>query len=68
MNYYIALINQEQFEWCILATDSEDFAYKVFEEFSAPPGWNAELRATTEDVDTHLNYEVLRYDYSQFDM
>ena len=68
MHYLIVWINEERFEWCILATDDEDFACKIFEELSAPPGWNIELRATEEDIDTYLNYEVLRYDYSQFDM
>ena len=66
MNYFIVFLRQDKFEWCVLETEDEDYAYQVFEDMSAPPDWNMELRATEEDVDTCLNYEVLRYDHSQF--
>ena len=68
MTYFIALIRQDDFEWCVLQTEDEEYVYRVFEDFCAPPNWNVELRTTEEDVDTYRNYEVLRYDHSQFDM
>lgn len=67
MNYFICLINRDGFEWCILQTEDEEYAYRVFEDLSAPPDWNTELRATEESVETYRTYEVLRYDHSQFD-
>ena len=66
MNYYIAFLNEEGFEWCVLQTTDKEYAYKVFEDMCPPPGYNMELRATEEDIDTHINYEVLGYDHSGF--
>ena len=68
MNYFIVFIKEDGFEWCILETTDDLYATRVFEDLSTPPGYNMELRQTEEDVDTHLNYEVLRYDHSQFEM
>lgn len=66
MNYFIVIIQEDGTDWCILQTQDEEYAYRVFEDLCMPVGWNSELRATEEDVDTYLSYEVLRYDYSQF--
>ena len=68
MNYFIAFISEEEFEWCVLETTDYEYALMVFEDLSAPPGWNMELRATYESVETYRTYEVLRYDHSQFAM
>lgn len=68
MNYFIVFINEEEFEWCVLETTDYEYALMVFEDLSAPPGWNMELRATYESVETYRTYEVLRYDHSQFEM
>lgn len=65
MNYFIALITEdEMFEWCILQTADKDYAYKVFKDLSAPPGYNMELRCTTEDIETYRTYDVLGYNHS----
>lgn len=66
MNYFITFFNKDEFEWCVLQTTDEEYAYKVFEDLSAPPDWNMELRCTTENIETYRTYEVLRYDHSQF--
>lgn len=66
MNYYIAYINKDGLDWAVFQTTDEEYAYRVFEDLSTIPGWNIELRATEEDIDTHLHYEVLRYDHSEF--
>lgn len=66
MNYYIAFITEDGFDWCVLESTDYDYIYRVFEDLSAPPGFNMELRVTEEDVDTHVTYEVLRYDHSGF--
>lgn len=68
MTYFIVMMNEEEFEWCVLQTEDEDYARRVFEDFCTLPGWNAELRCTMEDIETHISYDVLRYDHSQFDM
>lgn len=66
MNYFIAFMTEDEFEWCVLQTTDEDYAYKVFEDLSAPPGYNMELRCTTENIETYRTYEVLRDDNTQF--
>lgn len=66
MNYFIVFYNEEEFEWCVLETTDEVYAYRVFEDLSAPPDWNMELRCTEEPVETYRSYEVLRFDHSQF--
>lgn len=66
MNYFISFMRQDGDEWCVLVTTDDEYAYKVFEDLCSPPGWNMELRCTKEDIDTYLNYDVLRYDHSQF--
>lgn len=66
MNYYIAYINKDGLDWAVFQTTDEEYARRVFEDLSTIPGWNMELRATEEDIDTHLHYEVLRYDHSEF--
>lgn len=68
MNYFIAFMREDEFEWCVLQTTDEEYAYRVFEDISAPPGYNVELRCTEEDIETYRTYEVLRYDHSQFYM
>lgn len=60
MNYYIAFINEEGQDWCVLETTDKAYAYKVYDELSAPWGYDKELRQTESDVDTHLSYEVLK--------
>ena len=62
--YYIALIDDNDMDWCILESDDYDYLLDIFEKMSAPPGYNMELRRRDEDIDTHLFYEVLRYDHS----
>lgn len=66
MNYYIAFITEDGTDWCVLAGTDYDYITTIFETLSAPPGFNMELRATEEDIDTHVTYEVLRFDHSQF--
>lgn len=66
MNYFISFTNAEEFDWCVLVTDDYDYAYKVFEDLCPLPGYKMELRATDQDIDTYTNYEVLRYDYSNY--
>ena len=68
MNYFIAFMTEDEFDWCVLQTTDEEYAYRVFEDLDAPPGFNVELRCTTEDIETYRTYEVLRYDHSQFPM
>lgn len=68
MTYFIVMMNEDEFEWCVLETEDEDYARRVFEDFCTLPGWNAELRCTMESVETYRTYDVLRYDHSQFDM
>ena len=68
MTYFIVLMNKDEFEWCVLQTEDEEYAMKVFEDFDTLPGWNVELRCTKEDVETYKTYDVIRYDHSQFDM
>ena len=63
-NYYIALIDKDGNEWGILESTDYDYIYRVFEDMSAPPDYDMELRGTNEDVDTHLDYTVLRYERS----
>lgn len=66
MNYFICFINSEDFDWCALETTDMEYAHRVFEDLLAPPGWKMELRCTEEDIDTYINYELLRYDYSNY--
>jgi hypothetical protein len=66
MNYYIAFISENGTDWAVLESTDYDYINRVYEEICAPPGYNTELRATEEDIDTHLSYEVLRYDHSEF--
>ena len=66
MNYFIAFIAEDEFEWCVMESTDFDYISKIYESMSAPPGYNTELRATEEDIETYRTYEVLRYDYSQF--
>lgn len=62
-NYYIALIDNDKNEWGILESTDFNYISRVFEDMSAPPDYcSIELRGTNEDIDTHLDYEVLRYD------
>ena len=68
MTYFIALIREDEFEWCILQTEDDVYAHSVFEDLNPPPGCNMELRCTEEDIETYRTYDILRYDYSQFDM
>lgn len=65
MNYYIAFITEDGSEWNVMESTDYDYIYDVFENLSAPPGFNMELRAIEEDADEE-DYEVLRYDHSQF--
>lgn len=65
MNYFIAMIRKEDgFDWCIMESTDYDYIYRVFEDMVKPPEYDIELRATEEDIDTYLSYEVLRYDRS----
>ncbi len=64
MNYYIVFIDKDDFEWCVISGTDEEFMFNLFEEISPPPGYNMELRSTDEDLDTHLYYEVIRYNHS----
>jgi len=66
--YFITFFNEDEFEWCVLSTDDREYAFRVFKDLSAPPGWNMELRSTEEDIETFRTYEVLRYDHSQFEV
>lgn len=66
MNYYIVFIDKDDFEWAIMESTDYEFINRVYEELCPPPGYNTELRSTEEDIDTHLTYEVLRYDHSAF--
>lgn len=66
MNYYIVFIAENGEEWTILTSEDYDYIAQVFEELSAPPQYNTELRQTEEDIDTALSYEVVRYDHSNF--
>lgn len=71
MNYFITFIRQDEAEWCGLVTTDKEYAYKVFEDLCTPPNWNMELRCTEKDIDIYsagdiLDYDVLRYDHSQF--
>ena len=65
MTYYICMIDTEGFDWGVFMTDDYDYAYRVFEDMSPMPNCRMELRATKEDIASHLHYEVLRYDNSQ---
>ena len=64
MNYYIVFIDKDDFEWAIISGIDEEYMFDLFEQMSPPPGYNMELRSTDEDLDTHLNYKVIRYDRS----
>ena len=66
MNYFIVFLREDDYEWCVFQTTSEDYANRVFDDLCSPPYWNMELRATEEDVDTYTTCCVLRYDHSQF--
>lgn len=66
MNYFISFMHKEGDEWCVFFTTDEEYAYKVFEDLCPPPNWNMELRCTKEDIETYLDYEVLRYDHREF--
>ena len=66
MNYYIVFIAENGEEWTVLTSEDFDYIERVFEELSAPPQYNTELRQTAEDIDTALTYEVVRYDHSNF--
>lgn len=65
MNYFIAFIGEDEFEWCVLQTTDKEYATKVFKDLDSPPGWNMELRATEESIETYRSYYVLDYDYSK---
>lgn len=66
MNYLICFVNENGEDWCIVSGDGYDYMYNLFEKMSPPPGWNMELRETEEDVDTYMDYTVIRYDHSNF--
>ncbi len=68
MNYFIAFIRKDEFEWCVFETTDEKYAYKVFDDLCAPPGYNMELRCTPEPIETYRSYGILKFDYSQFSM
>ena len=38
----------------------------LFDRMTPPPDYNMELRETTQDVDTYVDYLVIRYDHSNF--
>ena len=40
MNYFIAFIGEDEFEWCVLQTTDKEYATKVFKDLDSPPGWN----------------------------
>ena len=61
-HYFIALIDKDGMDWCILESSDYDYIYRVFENMSAPPEYDMELRGTTEDIDTYFTWDVLRYD------
>lgn len=60
MNYFVVLIDKDEFEYCILQTKNKKYAYKVFRDLFIIPDYKIELRATKEDIDLYLNYEVLQ--------
>lgn len=60
MNYYIAFVNEDGYDWCSVATNDYDKIVEIYELLCPPPGWEMELRVTEEDIDTHVHYEVLR--------
>ena len=59
MNYYIAIIDENEEEWVILSGNDRDKMLEVFKNLCVRPGNVAELRETEEDLDTHLNYYVI---------
>ena len=60
MNYFIAFVRDDEFEWCVFRTTDKDYAIKVFEDLDAPPEYTAELRCTTEDIETYKSYDVMK--------
>lgn len=65
-NYLIMLIDENDDDWCVFTTTDYDYAIDLFDRMTPPPGYNMELRETTEDVDTYVDYLVIRYNHSNF--
>jgi hypothetical protein len=62
MNYFIAFIDENDFDWCVFETTDENYAYRVYEDLVPPPEYYKELRCTNESIDTYLDYDILLTD------
>ena len=60
MNYYIAFVRSDGFEWAVIESTEYRYINTLFDNLTPPPEYHKELRATTEDIDTHLSYEVIK--------
>lgn len=61
MNYYIALVDEYGNDYGIMESTDKDYISKVFMDLVTPPAYSRmELRGTEEDLDTHLDYEIIR--------
>ncbi len=60
MNYYIALVKKDGFDWSVLDSTDKDFIKAAYDGICVPLEYDyKELRVTSEDLDTHLTYDVL---------
>lgn len=59
--YYISIVKKDGFEWGLMESLDYDYIEKIFNLMAIPPEYSyMELRGTTEDIDTHLNYDVYK--------
>ncbi len=63
MNYFIAFIDENDFDWCVFETTDKNYAYRVYEDLVPPPEYYKELRKTSEPIDTYLSYDIIDSTY-----